>query len=131
MVKKAFTFLEILIATFILSLIMLGLVSVFISSKRLIYYNRGRIMAAELGKLFLNPLQSNVRQDTWGASSNCLSQASCASVSYGTAYGLDKNYTATYTIRLGNSTDTPDPIANTTLVRVKTVINWTKSDIPQ
>ena len=121
MPKRGFTFLEILISTFILSLIMLGLVSVFISSKKLIYYSRSRVTAAELGRLFLDPLQLQVRQDTWNTT--CLSLGNCTSITYGPTDGLDKNYTGTYTI-------TTAPIANLTLVRAKTVINWTESDVP-
>jgi prepilin-type N-terminal cleavage/methylation domain-containing protein len=125
MAKKGFTLIEIVIATFILSVIMLGLVSVFISSKKVISYHRSRVVAGELGKAFLDPLQSNVTQSTWGTSANCLSQVSCPNLTMGTAVGLDKTYTANYTI---TSATPAAPIGNLTgnLTRVKVNINWTE-----
>ncbi len=114
---------EILISTFILSLIMLGLMSVFISAKKLIYHSRSRLQAGELGRVFLEPLQFQVRQDTWGAS--CLaSQGNCTNSTINTTTsGLDKNYTGNYTSRLNS------PIFNLTSVTIN--IAWNESDVPQ
>jgi prepilin-type N-terminal cleavage/methylation domain-containing protein len=129
MIKKGFTFLEILISTFILSLIMLGLISVFISSKRLINYSKSRITAAELGRLFLDPLQLHVRQDTWGTAGNNLSEVNNgSSTGYGTSDGLDKSYNATYTICYSGNCSVA--WAGLALTRVKTTINWTESAAP-
>ena len=50
-----------LIATIILALVLIGIVNVFISSKRWILHSRERMSAVELGKLFLAPLQQDVR----------------------------------------------------------------------
>lgn len=60
-----FSLIEILISILILALIMTGLVSLFISGKRWILHTRSRMAAGELGKYFLEPLQMEVRQDTW------------------------------------------------------------------
>jgi Tfp pilus assembly protein PilV len=120
--KKGFTFFEILLATFILSVVILGLVSVFVSAKKLIRHNKTRVTASELAKLFMDPFQLQVRQYNWGSGENCFSQENCPAVTNGTADSLDRNYTATYTFAYG------DPIAN--LTRVKAVINWTESDTP-
>jgi len=72
--KKGFTLLEILIAALILALVMTGLASIFLAGKRHLAHTRSKIQAAELGKLFLAPLQQDVRQDTWdNPSTNALS----------------------------------------------------------
>ena len=74
--KKGLSLLEILIAALILTLVITGLVSIFVSGKRLVLHSRARISAGELGKFFLDPLENRVRQDEWGF--NCLSNnAAC------------------------------------------------------
>lgn len=72
--KKGLSLLEVLIAAFILSLVVTGLLAVFISGKRLVLHSRTRITGGELGTYFLDPLQQEVRQDEWG--DNCLSNTS-------------------------------------------------------
>ncbi len=71
MKKKGLSLLEILTSVIILSLVTLGLTSLFITAKRHILHARFRMTGGELGKLFLDPLQMQVRQDQWG--NNCLS----------------------------------------------------------
>ena len=76
--KKGLSLLEILIAALILTLVITGLVSIFVSGKRLILHSRARISAGELGKFFLDPLKIQVRQDEWQWGANCLSNnAAC------------------------------------------------------
>lgn len=115
-----FTLMEIIMAVVILSVIMLGLVSVFVSGKKLIRHGRARMTAAELGKLFLDPLQMKVRQDTWATS--CINQQNCANETVGTANGLDRDYTVNYTI------NTNAPLTN--LNRVKAEIKWYANESP-
>ncbi|MDD4980848.1 MAG: type II secretion system protein [Candidatus Omnitrophica bacterium] len=69
--NKSLTLLEILVAVLILALVMAGIANVFIASRRRLGQSRSKIQAAELGRLFLAPLQNQVRQDLWGK--NCLS----------------------------------------------------------
>jgi prepilin-type N-terminal cleavage/methylation domain-containing protein len=121
MAKKAFTLLEILIATFILSVVMLGLISVFMSGKRLMRLNRSRVTAGELGKIFLDPFQLQVNNQTWGTSNNWLWQQSRNDLVIGTAYGVDQNYTGNYTINIAGL------IGN--LTRVKVDITWNDTEI--
>ena len=117
MPKKGLSLIEILVAAIILALVMTGLANTFIAAKRHILHSRLRMTAAELGKYFLEPLQMQVRQDEWGTA-NCLSQANCLDETAGPAEGLDRDYTAHYTI-------TPDrPISN--LNRVRVDITWTE-----
>lgn len=113
--------LEILVSTLILALVMTGMANIFVAGKRHILHSRSRMTGGELGKYFLDRLQMQVRQDQWG--NNCLSNsANCctnpADCQAGTVQGLDRDYTASYTV-------TPDsPITNLNKVRVN--ITWSE-----
>ena len=117
--KKGLTLLEILVAMLILALVMTGMVNLFITGKKWILHARSRMTGGALGKSFLDPLQMQVRQDQWG--NNCLStgtEANCPDQTAGEAQGLDRDYTAHYTV-------TPSfPITN--LNKVKVAISWTE-----
>lgn len=63
--KRGLTLIEILISFIILALVIGGLANLFISGKNWILHSRSRMGGGELGKLFLDPLQMAVRQDTW------------------------------------------------------------------
>jgi len=65
-----FTLVEIIIAALILALVTTGLAYVFLAGKRHMLHIRSKIQAAELGRLFLAPLQMQVKQNEWA--SNCL-----------------------------------------------------------
>jgi len=105
--KKALTLLEILVSAIILSLVITGLVSIFLTAKRYIQKGRLRGSAGELGKYFLDPFQNYVNQATW--SSNPLGTRSASPQSI-TIDG--KNYRGDYTI---NTAGLP---ANLTRVKV-------------
>jgi len=122
--KKGFTFFEILLATFILSVIMVGLTSVFISAKKLIRHNKSRVTASEVARRFMDPFQLMVRNDTWGQPDNVLSNMTSYNSTVGAPY-LDNNYTAIYTFTYGNLTGLAS-----NMTRVKAVINWTEPDVP-
>lgn len=51
---------------------MLGLTNLFVSGKRLLAHSRARMTGGEIGRLFLDPLQMAVRQDTWTDVTNAL-----------------------------------------------------------
>ncbi|MDD5465459.1 MAG: prepilin-type N-terminal cleavage/methylation domain-containing protein [Candidatus Omnitrophica bacterium] len=72
--KAGFTLVEIIVASVVFALVIAGLLSVFVAGSRHIIHVRERITSAELGKLFIDPLQTDVRQDTWtlGQASNAL-----------------------------------------------------------
>ncbi len=106
-----FTLLEILVAVLIMAQVMTGLAYVFLAGRRHLAHTRSKIQAAELGRLFLAPLQMDVRQDQWG--SNCLSSGTgCPgpetidNISYAPTYARTLNY----------------PITN--LNKVKLTITW-------
>lgn len=112
--KKGFTLIEILISALLLALLMVGMGNIFISSKKLIQHSRSRMTSGELGKAFLDPLNMQVRQDTWAA--NCLGTANCPDQTV----TLDRPYTADYTVTNNN------PALN--LNRVVINITWNDTD---
>jgi Tfp pilus assembly protein PilV len=110
--KKALTLLEIIISMVILALVISGLINVFISGRQLIQHSRYRMSAGEISKLFIDPLQFYVRQDTWN--SGCFGTDSLANSTNG-------SYTVAYTIsNLSNNT------TNASVKKVKATINWTE-----
>jgi prepilin-type N-terminal cleavage/methylation domain-containing protein len=110
--KKGLTLVEILVAMVILSLVLSGLVNIFVGGKRYVLRARSRMTASELGKYFLGPLQMQVRQDDWG--SNCLS------TSPGTGCpGAEFINNITYTPVYNNSN-----ISGTSLRKVRVTISW-------
>ncbi|MCX5701419.1 MAG: prepilin-type N-terminal cleavage/methylation domain-containing protein [Candidatus Omnitrophica bacterium] len=103
---KGLTLLEILVSMFIFSIIMLGLINVFVASKRLILSSRAQIAAAELARFALGNLSLQVNQGEWG--NNCLSNSSRC-VSYNKTldninYVITYNTSQMFTIGSGNIT---------------------------
>lgn len=112
--KKGLTLLEILVSIMILSLVVTGLTHVFIAGKRHILRSRSRISAVELGRLFLDTLQMDVRNDTW--TTTCLGGNSSACPATQTINNI--TYAPNYTI---------SDINGTTLRKVKVNITWNES----
>ena len=56
---------EILVSMLVFSLVMSGLVNLFVSTRRITAHHRYRMTAAELGRYYLERLQMHVRQDWW------------------------------------------------------------------
>jgi len=122
MQKKGFTLIEILVAALLLALVMTGLVNVFVAGKRHTLHTRSKMQAAELGRLFLAPLQTQVKQSDWNSSSNDYNSPNL--LQKGTRTGspepLDRiDYTPTYEISVppGFSSDSP-------MRKVKVTITW-------
>jgi Tfp pilus assembly protein PilV len=105
--KRALTLLEIIISVVILSLVVTGLVNVFVAGKEYIQHSRRRMSAGEIGKKFLDPLQAYVRQDTW--STNPLGTKNVPQSTNGI-------YTATYIV-----TDHP---SDSDIKKVKASVSW-------
>lgn len=105
---------EILVSLVILALVFLGLLNLFISGRRYLQHSQSRMAGSELGKVFLDPLQMEVRQDTW--SSNDLGTMKPI-VSIQVINGL--TYTATSTVNTVGTTD---------LRRVWTEIKWKENE---
>ena len=126
-----FTLLEILVSAFILVLVTTGLASVFLAGRRHILSTRTKIQAAELGRLFLAPLQMDVTmsertsgaQNGWGQANNCLT-SNGTSPGCPTATPVD---CITYTPTYQNTpllADAQNPLGR--LRKVKVTINWTE-----
>jgi len=56
---------EALVSTVLISLVLVGLGNLFLGGKRWIGHRRYQITAAQVSKVFLDPLQMDVRQDNW------------------------------------------------------------------
>jgi len=127
--NRSTTLFEVIVATVIFSLVMAGMVGVFVAGKRHIFHSRERMTGSEMGKLFLDPLQLSVRQDTWNDTGNALTEGTTYCDSSGTGQnpacpsaGSQRkvnniDYTAQYDV---------DAVSGTNLRRVKVHVNWTE-----
>jgi len=132
--KRSTTLFEVIVATVIFSLVMAGMVSVFVSGKRHVMHARERMIGGEMGKLFFEPLQLAVRQDTWDTASNGLNLSGYNYTTYCDSDGghtqnpacpsvasqrkvNNIDYTAQYVV---------NPVAGTDLRKIKVQINWTE-----
>ena len=109
--KRALTLLEIIISVVILALVMTGMVNVFVAGKQFVQRSRNRMTAGELEKQFIEPLQSQVRQDNW--STNYLG----TSTNPPQATSPDGKYKADYTVST--------PAYDTDIRKVVTKVSWT------
>ena len=99
--NKGMSLLEVIISTVLLAFIVAGLVNLFVFGKRYILHNRAKMTGGMLGSVFLDNFpQQFVRMDTWYDATNCLGpNSTCSNIATrGKADGLDRDYTATYTI---------------------------------
>ena len=92
--------LEVLISALILSLVMAGLMNVFLGSKRYILGSRWRITAGELSRYFLEPLSLNVSQNTWssswlGSGGNYTSNITLDGINYTANYNITQSFNLT------------------------------------
>jgi hypothetical protein len=130
--KRSTTLFEIIVATVIFALVMAGMVSVFVAGKRHVMHSRDRMTSSEMGKLFLDPLQLYVRQDTWGTAGNALNEGTtycntsgiqnpaCPSVaSQRKVNSID--YTAQYDVTKVDASREDSPR------RVIATVNWTEN----
>lgn len=52
-------------ATVLFSIVIVGMLSVFVAGNKQVIHSRERMVSSQLGKLFVDPMQAHVRQDTW------------------------------------------------------------------
>ena len=129
--RTGFTLIEIVVATVIFCLIVMGMASLFIAGKRHVLHSRDRMSGSEMGKVFVDHLQMDVRQDSWDSPTNpnALKVAStyCDSVggnpqnSACPPVGNRKINNIDYTVQYDVDAVSPD------LRRVKALIAWTES----
>ncbi len=120
--KKGFTLIEIIVAAFILALVTTGLAYVFLAGRRHLAHTRSKIQAAELDRLFLAPLQMQVKQSDWNSSTNDYNSPNLLQkvTRTGSPERLDGiDYTPTYEISVppGFSPDSP-------MRKAKVTITW-------
>lgn len=124
---------EVIVSAVLIAIVLAGLANLFVAGKRYILHARSRITGGELGRVFLDPLQMQVREDTWNQATNDLTvgtrycdsdpahaglqQQDCPTQAERTLSGIE--YSASYAI-------TPHPQdANTR--KVVTTINWSET----
>lgn len=111
---------EIVVSLVIFALVIVGLLTVFISGNRHIIHARERMTSSELARFFLDPFGNSVRQDTWG--SNALNLAAIP-IALPSQIINSRTFSATYTVADSLS----DPaLIGTDLRRVITTITWTE-----
>ncbi len=109
--------LEILISMIILALLLVGLANVFVASGGYMAHSRSRISSSQLGTVFMEPLQNEVRQSDWdNLSSNNLS----VSIRNGSTVNLNGvDYFPSYNIT--------NESTGTALRRVQVKIRWNET----
>lgn len=118
--KAGFTLIEIIVASVVFALVIAGLLSVFVAGNKHIIHARERMTSTEVGKLFLDPMQMDVRMDTWNLPGNDLN-LSAVPVSLTTQRVNNRDFTGTYTVA---DATTDSALVNTDLRRVTTTITW-------
>ena len=114
-----FTLLEIIVAMVLLSLVILGMLSVFVGGARHTVHSRERLSSAEVGKYFVDQMQNFVRQDIWDTVANPLSLTS--------AFPLQPPLTSqVLNNRTFSGTYITTPITNSDARRVIVTVNWTE-----
>ena len=114
--NKGLSLIEIMVSLILLSSVMAGIAGIFFAGKRHVMHARDRMAGGELGKSFLDPMQMQVRQDTWDSVGNSLTPNTTPVTS--TAVKVDTvDYTPQYDVKAVTSKD---------LRKVKVKINWTE-----
>jgi prepilin-type N-terminal cleavage/methylation domain-containing protein len=113
--NRGFSLVEVLVASVVFSLTMLGLFSVFASGSKHIVHIRERMTGSQLGKLFLDPLQDYVRYDTWDKPGNELILGSRGGI---TQTINNRNFSEVHSVAA---------IPGTDLRRVITTVTWSES----
>jgi len=122
--RKGLSLLEIMVATVILALITTGLANIFIVGKRYILHSRSRMTGGELGKVFLDPLYSQVRESDWSGSDYATtSNLRIRSNETGAAETLDRVYEPIY-----NVTTVPNQPADSQMRKVTVTVSWNEPD---
>ncbi|MFA5093437.1 MAG: prepilin-type N-terminal cleavage/methylation domain-containing protein [Candidatus Omnitrophota bacterium] len=119
--NKGLTLVEVLIAAVIFVVLAAGLTAVFFAANRQIIHSRERSTSAQLAKLFVDPLQNHVRQDTWNANRINVTDPVDTWVALGSQSVNGNTYTAQYKV-----TNVP---SDGNLRKVVTKISWTETSV--
>lgn len=115
--KRGFSLVEVLVAVVIFALLLVGLMSVAIAGNKNVIHARDRAVAAQLGRFFLDPLQGDVRLDTWDQAGNQLR--------IGTSAGVAQSFNNRSFAEALTVTTVPN--TGNDLRRVVTSITWTEA----
>lgn len=94
--RKGLSLFEILLAAVIFIVLVGGMMGIFISSKGYLKLNRQKMVATELGKFFLDPLQNEVSAAKLADGSSFLAQPTAGGQRLETIDG--RTYEATYQV---------------------------------
>jgi prepilin-type N-terminal cleavage/methylation domain-containing protein len=123
--NNGFSLVEVLVASVVFSLTMLGLTSVFVSSGKHITHAREGMSSMELGRFFLDPLQNYVRQDTWNQGGNYLNLSSSPVTFSNSPQTINtRSFSATYTVADGVAAPIDGALIGTDLRCVVATIHW-------
>jgi hypothetical protein len=131
--KRSTTLFEVIISTLIFALVMAGMASVFVAGKRHVLHSRERMTSAEMGKLFLDPLQLYVRQNDWDSASNGLRLVGGNYTTYcDSVAGHTQNPACPSERKVNNIVYTAEynlsyPTGTTNLRRVTAKVGWTEN----
>jgi Tfp pilus assembly protein PilV len=115
--------LEIIVALLILSLVMYGLTSLFIASKRFMYHSSSSVLSMEVGKYFFEDTGLQVTADNYTSDRNCLyDDAACVNSGNVNYSGILYNITY-HTENVTNSTG-----VGTTLRKVIVNVTWVEPE---
>ena len=115
--RSGLSLIEIIISMLIFALIMGGVANLFMATKKHALRGRLRMTKAELVRFFLDPIQTQVRQDQWG--SNCISSDGTNTNCDASAQVLDGiSYTPEYV---------KSPVAGTDLRKLKFTLSYPAS----
>jgi len=125
--RRAFTFIEIIVSVLILALVVAALANIFVASRRYIIHNRSRLQASEFNKRILDIFYKAVREDEWWTNPNnplYVNQPGGTNLNRTADTGYLNNlpYTSQYNVTDLNSS----AYQNATLRKVKMVVNWTE-----
>ena len=136
--QTGFTLVEVVVSMVVFALVIVGILSVFVAGTKHIVHARERMTSAELAKLFIDPLQMDVRQDTWtsGQAGNALTVGTTYCDSSANTQNKDcptkaertvnnREFSAAYTIAQGGVNPGDDSaLVGTDLRLVTTTISW-------
>ena len=137
------TLLEVIVAMIIVGLVMLGLTGIFLSGKKYLQHARARMAGGQFGRIFLNPLQGEVRQDTWNTwGATCPTSGTCNDLAIPSGASVtrycDNDATHTQQSKCPTATNRTiqgirydakyeiATIASTDVRRVKATLTWTE-----
>ncbi len=127
--KKALSLLEIIVSAVIMTVVIAGFAAIFLSGKRSILHSRSRVVSAEIGKLFLDYLQTHVRQNDWDVTSPTVTNGLVVGTRYcdGSANPQQPGCPNVYDRTLDNITYNAQYTISspyTNIRKVKAVVSW-------